>query len=495
MKYKYFIIIAFIVNVTIIKAQTVCTRTTAQIDLAINNVRARLQVGGDLWWDPLNTSTGIYEVPVGSGISPIYAGAIWMGGIDANGQLKVAAQTYRQMGANDFWAGPISKDVSGTLSITPTRCNQFDRFWQINRSDVQNFVAGGTATADMISWPGNGDVANFELPFLAPFFDANNDGIYNYLDGDYPYFNLSNSYPGNPGGSGYNCTNYLMGDQSIWWVFNDIGNIKTETNSLGIGIEVRAQAFAYASIDTNINNTTFYKYEIVNRSNDSLNNSFIGIWCDVDLGDASDDYIGCDVGLNLGYVYNGRDTDSYYGFNPPALGIQFLQGPFADDMDGIDNNHNNIIDENKEECLFSKFDWFYNQNGSISGYPAVTDDYYDLLSGHWLNGQAITYGGDGKGGGIGATNNPCSYMFPGTSDFTSPGAANWTMPGAGIFPSDMRFLMSEGKFSMGPGEVNYMSDAVIYARASSGGPTASLQLLKLAASQIQTFFSNCFTTV
>ena len=62
---------------------------------------------------------------------------------------------------------------------------------------------------------------------------VDNYGIYDYLAGDYPYFNLSG------GGGGGNCNNYLYGDQAIWWVFNDIGNIKTETNSAGIGVEVR----------------------------------------------------------------------------------------------------------------------------------------------------------------------------------------------------------------------------------------------------------------
>ena len=34
----------------------------------------------------------------------IFAGSIWLGGVDELGQLKVAAQTYRQTGA-DFWPG------------------------------------------------------------------------------------------------------------------------------------------------------------------------------------------------------------------------------------------------------------------------------------------------------------------------------------------------------------------------------------------------------
>ena len=114
-----------------------CPRTNAEIDLKINNVRARILDGGDLWWDPNDPSTGIYEVPIGSGKNVIYAGSIWIGGIDASGQLKVAAQTYRQSGSNDFWSGPISKDGTGQLNITQNRCNQFDRFWSMDKATVR----------------------------------------------------------------------------------------------------------------------------------------------------------------------------------------------------------------------------------------------------------------------------------------------------------------------------------------------------------------------
>ena len=86
-----------------------CPNTTAQADLNINNVRARILNGGDLWWDPIS-QVNYYEVPIGSNKNSIYCGALWIGGLDGAGTLKVAAQTYRQQGANDFWAGPISKN-------------------------------------------------------------------------------------------------------------------------------------------------------------------------------------------------------------------------------------------------------------------------------------------------------------------------------------------------------------------------------------------------
>ncbi len=473
---------------------TFCIRTQAQVDLAINNVRARILNGGDLWWDPNDNSTGIYEVPKGSGKTCIYAGSIWIGGVDGGGQIRVAAQTYRQTGANDFWAGPISKtSTNSTGNIDTSRCNLFDRFWVINKIDVQNFVQGGSPTSDMISWPGNGDVANNELPNLAPFFDANNDGLYNYTDGDYPNFNLSNNFPINTSTNTFNCNGNLFGDQNIWWVFNDIGNIKTETNALPMGLEIRAQAYAFSSSNINLNNTTFYNYEIINRSNETYSQTYFGVWNDADLGGAADDYVGCDVGLNLGFTYNGRLTDAVYGTKPPAVGIVFLNGPLVDTLDGIDNNKNNLIDEINEDYIMSKFIYYTSINGLPIGNPTFMDDYYSYLAGEWMNNQQITYGGDGYFFNNGNTGIPCNYMYPGTSDpaFTT----DWTMPIANIQPDDMRFLTSSGPFKMLPGEINYVTDAVVWAQADSGGPLASVAILKQSAIEMQQLFDKCFTTI
>ena len=62
-----------------------CAPATAQTDLNINNVRARILGGGDMWWD-LNDAQ--YEVPKGSNKHSMFAGALWLGGIDDADQLK-----------------------------------------------------------------------------------------------------------------------------------------------------------------------------------------------------------------------------------------------------------------------------------------------------------------------------------------------------------------------------------------------------------------------
>ena len=59
-------------------------------------------------------------------------------------------------------------------------------------------------------------------------------------------------------------------------------------------------------------------------------------WSDPDLGTYTEDYVGSDVDLSFGYVYNGNRLDGVFNgiFNlpVPAGGYDFLQGP-ADNMD------------------------------------------------------------------------------------------------------------------------------------------------------------------
>lgn len=472
------------------KVAETCPVTSSQIDLDINQVRARVLVGGDLWWDPVG-QIPYYEVPIGSNKNSLYSGALWIGGIDKSGALKVAAQTYRQQGGNDFWGGPISRDPSyGTTGgIQDARCAEFDRFWPITRREVEDFINGGEATKSIREWPGNGNVSNGELPFLAPYFDADNSGTYDYQSGDYPYFLLEGDYPLDPGTGTVVCNDYLFGDKSIWWVFNDVGNVKTETASDAIGLEVRAQAFAFRTADE-VNYMTFYKYQVINRSSDSLTQTYFGVWCDPDLGNASDDYVGCDVGLGLGYCYNGDPNDEGgggYGLNPPAVGIDFFQGPLADIGDNIDNDKDGTVDEPGEQIIMSKFVFYKNVLNTPDGNPATTDDYYEYLSGFWLDGQQITFGEQGRN----PANPPTDYMFSNGTDPAFPAQA-WTMVTAGVQPDDMRWLQSAGVFSLAPGAVNYITTGVVWAQASSGGPLASVTLMQLADQKAQALFDNCF---
>jgi hypothetical protein len=72
-----------------------CTPSQAKTDLNINNVRTTIMGAADMWW---NLSDARYEIPKNSNKHSMFAGALWIAGIDAGEQLKAAAMTYRQTG-------------------------------------------------------------------------------------------------------------------------------------------------------------------------------------------------------------------------------------------------------------------------------------------------------------------------------------------------------------------------------------------------------------
>ena len=473
-----------------------CTPASAKTDIDVNNVRATIMTGGDMWWDLANNPK--YEIPKGGGRHSIFAGALWIGGLDAGGGLRVAAMTYRQTG-NDFWPGPLD---TSDASIDGVVCNQFDRHWKITRKEAEDFAAwyadpgmypGYTVPNVIQSWPGNGDLSIRQGKYLAPFYDNNDDGFYNYQDGDYPGYDLAGSA---------GCThNQLFGDQTLWWVFNDRGNIHSETGAASIGLEVHAQAFGFSTNDE-INNMTFYSYKIINRSTTQLEHTYFGQWTDSDLGDPNDDYVGCDVARGLGYTYNGIANDGgnptpgpiSYGANPPAIGMDFFEGPTADTGDQIDNNHNGIVDEPGEQIIMSKF-VYYSNDGSVTGNPDNATHYYNYLSGFWKDGSPLTYGANAYGG-----TTVCDYMFPGDSDPNGIGCNNipqpyWDEVTAGNLPADRRMLQSAGPFTLQPGAVNYITVGAVWARAGSGGPQASVALMRTTDDKAQRLFDNCFRTL
>jgi hypothetical protein len=435
-----------------------CLPPTSQADLDINNVRTTILNGGDLWW---NLSNPRYEIPKGSGKHSMFTGSLWIGGLDPGNQLKLAGQTYRQSG-NDFWPGPINQSNTTT---TQSVCSDYDRHWKITRQEVLDFINTGIATPAILDWPGNGDPSLNHPQFLAPFHDANADGIYNPADGDYPLYDFT----------GTTCQDVLLGDQTIWWVFNDVGNQHTETQGQAIGLEVHAQAYAYASAEEAINDATFYNFKFINRSNITLSDTYIGFYADVDIGYYNDDYIGSDVSLHLAYGYNGDADDEGpmgYGLNPPAAGIKILDGP-------VDDNGNNLG--------MSKF-MYYNNDFTLTGHPTDAVEFYNYLRGIWKDGTPLTYGGTGYGGTI-----VTDHAFPDSSDASNP--TLWTEGSVGLSPNDRRFVQSSGPFSLQPGQVKEMHNSVVWARVTSGGEIASLLKLKDAAAIVQNYFDNCFFAV
>lgn len=499
-----------------------CVPPSTGLELSLNNVKTVIYTGADKWWDLIGNAR--YEVPKGSGKHSLYTGSLWMGGVDVNNQLKVAAIRFRQVG-NDFWPGPLTTD--GAASIDADVCAQYDKFFKITRAEVDEFVGwyslmsdpalqaelfpGYTIPASILNWPAHGDVTLGQDYYLAPFYDADGSGDYNpETGGDYPKYDLTGEV---------DCRTTrdirLFGDETLWWVFNDKGNIHTETGADAIGMEIRSQAFAFATNDE-INNMTFYNYELINRGSFTLTNTYFAQWVDPDLGFANDDFVGCDVMRGLGYCYNGVAVDGsggpqHYGANPPAVGIDFFEGPYQDN-DGIDNAKgigpnealnglgygDGIIDNER----FGMRRFIYHNNSGGGGNPSQTDpstgtDYYNYLRGIWLDNTVMCYGGSGHPSGGGNSSVPAQFMFPGDTDPLGWGTngniqAAWTEESAGNVPYDRRFMQSAGPFTLDPGAVNDITVGAVWARATSGGAFASVDKLRLVDDKAQALFQNCF---
>lgn len=512
--------------------------------MELNNVRFKIETGGSMWRDRAASSAGYY-VPKfdDSGelgrLAVLYAGSLWMGGYDPAGNLKLAGVKFNQQG-NDFWPGPLTSD--GTASITPEVCDQYDRFWRtfeqesvlhsvwwnrINDGDPDNdndppFDEEPYVIPDVFfEWPGNGDIGAGQDNILGPFFDQNQDGIYDPEAGDYPWYDLTDQL---------DCRNQrredpvpLFGDENLFWIFNDNGNIHSESGGDPIGMEIRAQAFAFSS-DDEINSMTFYNYVLINQGTLSLTDTYFGQWVDCDVGTAVDDYVGCDVQRGLGYGYNGDATDESsqssegYGSNPPAVGVDFFEGPYQD-ADGIDNpltlNYQEAIDGHgipyggigigygddviDNERFGMRAFVFHNNDATPRGDPNIAIEYYQYLKGIWRDGTPMTYGGNGYD-----PNNPGAqrsfYMFPGDTDPIGWGTEGnvqqpWSEAGEGNVPADRRFIQSAGPFNLEPGNVNNITVGAVYARATSGGLEASVDLVRVADDKAQNLFDNCFEIV
>lgn len=393
----------------------------ATIDsLNIGNISSSVLVHGDMNWDPKAGGFNRCEFPKGSSKHVSHLTSIWMAGYDAQSQLHVAAQTYRQSG-NDYWPGPL--DNNATLNLTTS--TDWARIWKVSQSDIISHLANSTHTTsntpkDILEWPakgnphakGNNSATLTITKAMAPFIDVNNDGIYNALDGDYPM---------------------IKGDQTLWWVFSDNGPTHNNTNMQPLQIEVYAMAYAF-SRNTLIDNVIFYEMHLNNRSNNDYTDFRIGVNADMDLGYFRDDYAGFDSSRRLAYTYNASTPDgtgqtNSYGNNPPIAGFTLLQIP--------GDNANNKLPAGSFIT--------YNNDFTIIGNPLTGSHYSNYLRAITLNGNNFHndytgYGNITTGLGQGPVTR---YMFYGNPADTN----EWSECSSNNPAGDRRFVLASSDYS------------------------------------------------
>ncbi len=431
-----------------------CAPALAHATLTVNNVIAHVGAGGEIFFDS-DVNSGGYEVPKNSGIYSIFAGANWMGAQNEEGNLKLAATTYRKGPAgtalDDFWPGPLNDD--GTT--TKDQCALYDKIWSITKAEIADFkldIQDGTLDMEL-----SDDFLNWEGPFV----DEDGDEAYQPQNGDYPD---------------------IRGDEARWYVINDKGNVHTASQGEALGVEIATMVYAFNTNE--LNHSTFVEYTINNKSGDNYNNTYFGTWLDPDLGEFSDDYIGCDTLRNLAICYNGDDFDdqgsnpsspSGYGANPPFVGLQII--------DGI---------QNEAGLKLGMTSFIYYKDEALEGEtnpqtdPKAATEFYQFLKGEWKDGTPLSYGREGFNMG---SPDVTTYAYPGEPS----NSQGWSECVEANEAGDRKFVVASGPFEMTAGSVKNLTQAVIWTRpvgAFAGGCPSFDGIQKLADFVLDFYDSN-----
>ncbi|MCX6163588.1 MAG: YCF48-related protein, partial [Ignavibacteriae bacterium] len=284
------------------------------VTLEANNIRSHFIYRGIFDQDIRTTNTPGFEWPKGSNKFAIFTAGLSIAA-KVNGELREVMGSYK----GEFGPGYC---VNGDFYK-----NLYFKIYKVSKSE------NAQTSWDWANW---GQM----VPFGAPYIDVNNNNIYE------PAIDT-------PG--------VRNAKETLFYCMTD-ASMSTHDPGEGfgggtqpLGAEVHMTAWAYDS--PGLQDVQFVSYDIINKSTSIWNATQIAIISDPDLGDAGDDYLGCDTNLKLGYFYNGDNYDNIYGTNPPAAGFVFLVSPL-----------NRNVTPNKRLGITS-FHGFY----QTSGPPCETD--------------------------------------------------------------------------------------------------------------------------
>lgn len=410
-----------------------------------NNISTTHGNHGDIVSYHITSESGL-EWPKGSGKYAIFQSGPWLAsgksrspGGDWEEELRTAAAEYTV----EFSPGALP-DVS----------DESGKIYQIHRKEIEAFLENDWATFSSMtlelpisviegasihtelvekSLPTD-DFLNWPWQEGAPWVDANGDGVYNPQDGDYPD---------------------IIGDLFHWYVMND-GNAATHTPLWGtppMNVEIQTSLFGFDQAGP-LGDILFVRWVIINKGIDDLDSVFVSFWHDDDVGDASDDLVGCDVDLSLGYTYNDANGDQSYGEAVPAVGTDFFQGPLVDSPGDTaqiltwsqDYGYYLRKVPDKRQLPLTSFVKYINSDPNLVD-PNTAEEAY-----RYMNGL------------IGRSGEP--FIDPTTGEatkFVHPGDPTTNTGWIDNTPGDRRYLMSSGPFMLTAGDTQEVVGSIIIA--------------------------------
>lgn len=264
----------------------------------------------------------------------------------------------------------------------------------------------------------------------------------------------------------------MIGDQMLWAVYNDAdpemhGNDAGKT--LPLGIEVRQTTFGYDRTDP-LGNVIFLRLRIFNKGSNVLNECYFSLWSDPDLGQFTDDFVGCDTNLSLGFCYNGDNSDNQFGSSPPAVGYDFFQGPleYTGDLADTARMWNQLWPEyrNKGMATFNKY-----INGTD---PDNFTQTYNYMRGLNRDGSDYMYQG------------AVTKYFVSGDPVTGSGDLDATA-------ADRRFMLSTGPIDFRPGDSTEILAAIVVGKGADR--LSSVAVMKFNDLFAQDAYENNFVLI
>lgn len=451
------IILILLVGIIPVFTQSDCIGGVSINQLTINNVNVNPSIN-NIWYNT-NENKGYLFPKEGNPLlnaMPLGAAGLWIGGYDSSNELSVLAATYGTSNGNtSYWPGPLDA-ITGTT--TSEACTNWDQHFSTSSEDIELFLADwsdgqidNAIPTSLLAWPAKGnpffeDIHTFNLPTvtstseLAPFWDENEDGIYNPEDGDFPIIP-----------SAENASKYA--DQMTFWITNGAGNLATETNSLPIPLELHTMAYAFNDLDVEINNTIFYHTKMLYRGQETLDSVYTSLWIDPSFGGACiQEHVGGLPEENMMFFYNGSleeecpanivQPETY-----PMVGIKLLRTPLA--AYTINENGELILSEKgqtPDTLVETQASSFMVYENAIFGNPPSnkTDplnkkEHYHYMKGLYRDASPVIYQGE-----------TTKFMYSGNPSDEEA----WSMCTEELPIQDRRVLMSVGPFNFSGGSLN-----------------------------------------
>jgi hypothetical protein len=406
----------------------------------VNRINMWLSNFGSLAYDIGTGNSGLYY-PLGTDRTAVFASGLWFGGVVAGETRAVVSEFSWELGPGIILPGGAPDNPNRpeykVYKVARYTGNPVDTA-HVDRSGDQ---LAGPAVDPLLhhSWS---EYMSGAAPYGAPW------RIYRLPITDTSDPTDSLDVPGPD----------VLGDQMLWTVYND-AEPDLHTNSAGaslpLGLEVQQTTFGFDRPGP-LGETVFLKFLIINKGGQQIDDMYVSLWSDPDLGGFTDDLVGVDTTLSLGYVYNSTNQDQIYGDAPPAVGYDFFLGPIDKTVMPPDT------------LFLASFNKYINGTD-----PADPQETYSYMLGLDKDGNPV--------------------IDPTTGEVT-----NFNVPGDPVLgsgwlddrPADRRFLLTAGPFSMADGDTQQVVAAIIVGLGKNR--LSSISALRFNDQQAQDAFNKNF---